>query len=98
MRSYQIKQEIQALEQEITELEVKTNDFSRFVEFLKTENSFEEQARLKLGLKKPGEKMIVITDEPPNEEPGLFEEPSYSYKQEEGASNPVLWWRYFFQS
>ncbi len=61
-RSHQINKEIAQLQDEIKELEGKNSDFSEFVEFLKTDVYLEEQARIKLGMKAPGEKVVVLKE------------------------------------
>ena len=62
-RTYRINNEIDALKDEITELESSNQEFAQFVEYLKTDVYLEEQARIKLGLKSEGEKLIVLQGE-----------------------------------
>lgn len=104
IRSYQINQEIAQLKQDISDLEVSNQDFLEFVEYLKTNRYFEEQARLKLGLKAPGERVIVLQND--DEDAGVAaddssrfagREVSLSGKAELAAmSNPSKWMAYFF--
>ena len=95
-RSYQINKEIGQLQAEIVFLEGEQGGLADFVEYLKTDHYFEEQARIKLGLKAPGEKVVVLTDQaedPVSLEPGNGTE--YRLKTKK-ASNPAKWFNYFF--
>jgi hypothetical protein len=101
MRSYQIKKEIERLQEDIASLHGKNKEMSDFVEYLKTDAYFEQQARLKLGLKAEGEKLLVLTDTPEVVEPS--DDPSYrspgTREQPQGVSqgsNPAKWFHYFF--
>ncbi|MBI4121893.1 MAG: septum formation initiator family protein [Parcubacteria group bacterium] len=103
MRSYQIKKEITRLRQEITELEGQNKNMSGFVEYLKTDAYFQEQARLKLGLKGQGEKVLVFTDSPRvvSGRDGLPAASGASRTNDIGSSrlsNPQKWLAYFFGS
>lgn len=100
VRSRQIRQEIEALRQQIAELDASNKKTSDFVEYLKTESYFEQQARLKLGLKSPGEKMIVINGVPQASSGQEQRLPSGTIAlqtfQRDGRSNPQKWFDYFF--
>ncbi len=55
-----INKEISGLKQEIADLRDKNVDLKKFVSYLGSDQFAEEQARLNLGLKKPGEELVVI--------------------------------------
>lgn len=97
-RSYQINNEIAVLQQEINSLQGQNTELSDFVEYLKTDRYFQEQARLKFGLKSPGEKVIVLKDDGSavneSELSSEFEFTS-SGKQK---TNPSKWFAYFFSA
>lgn len=99
-RSHQINQEIALLQEEINQLEGKNQEFSEFVEFLKTDVYLEEQARIKLGMKAPGEKVIVLKDGPINEngevESSSGGEEGLVSKESRFTSNRTKWWNYFW--
>ena len=98
-RSYKINAEINSLREEIASLESNNQEFAEFVEFLKTDLYFEEQARIKLGLKAPGEKVLILSDyiEPgellTDDNRSLFSKLSGG---ESRSPNIVRWWDYFF--
>ncbi len=99
IRSYQIHSEIEALQQQIVALESQNRQTSDFVEYLKTDSYFDQQARIKLGLKEPGEKVIVINDQfkkttvPDDALDGAMALQTF---QRDGRSNPKKWFAYFF--
>lgn len=92
VRSHQIESEILALETEINDLESKNNKEANFVEYLKTEHYLEEQARLKLGLKKEGEKVVVLHDGSSDANVSFVNE-----NKNKDYSNPRKWFAYFFE-
>lgn len=56
-----IDQEIAALREEAALAESQNSQLKKMIEYLQSEQFAEEQAKLKLGLKKDGEKVAVIT-------------------------------------
>ena len=56
-----IDQEISALKEEASNAESQNSQFKKMIEYLESEQFAEEQAKLKLGLKKEGEQVAVIT-------------------------------------
>ncbi|MFH0951454.1 MAG: septum formation initiator family protein [bacterium] len=58
----QIDQEIATLKQQVAEAEKKNNDFQKMLDYLQSDSFTQEQARVNLGLKQSGEKVVVITD------------------------------------
>jgi len=56
-----IDQEISALKEEASKAESQNSQFKKMIEYLESEQFAEEQAKLKLGLKKEGEQVAVIT-------------------------------------
>ncbi|MFH1583172.1 MAG: septum formation initiator family protein, partial [Candidatus Falkowbacteria bacterium] len=60
LKQYRINKEISELKKEIFDLQNKNVDLKNFVSYLESDQFAEEQARLNLGLKKPGEELTVI--------------------------------------
>ena len=56
----QVDQEIAELKQRIAEAEQQNNDFKKMLEYLESDSFIQEQARVNLGLKRPGEQVAVI--------------------------------------
>jgi cell division protein FtsB len=93
-RYFRVSQEIKNLEKRIEELEANNEELAKMEEYFQSEEFLEKEARLKLGLTKPGEKLIIIKQ--------LEEELEEEIKKEgtiaEEISNIQRWWEYFFNS
>ncbi len=57
-----IEQEIKGVENDIGQFEKDNQELRDMIEYLKSDQSLESQARLNLNLKKPGETVVVIED------------------------------------
>ncbi len=83
-----INSELDELKAEIAQFEKNNVDLQVLMEYLQSEESLEEQARLNLNLKKPNEEVIVV-------EPLLVEDKKSS-QEEEALNNRQRWFNYFF--
>ncbi len=100
-RKAQLTKEIDRLELEIERLEGKKYQLSDLLESFKEDSYLEKEARLKLNLKKPGEKVVILPQA--REEDSLvstekeadFEAGELPSAKEE--SNWWKWWEYFFE-
>ena len=94
-RKYQLTKEINKLELEIERLEKKDQQMANLLEYFKEGSYLEKEARLKLNLKKPGEKVVVISQSAGAE----FNE-RIVVETEDVVSNETTnfweWWEYFF--
>jgi cell division protein FtsB len=104
IHSYDIKKEIQDKQNEISILEDKNQELTDMIEYLKSQDYVETQAKKKLGLHKIGETKIVISD---NEVEKLLNKSFKNDKADniqekkeidflEKTPNYKLWWNYFF--
>jgi len=101
IRKYQINNQINDLKSEIEELEQGNIELSGLIDYFNSETYKEGQARLKLGLQKPGESVVSV----PNSEGQVMgaqvvagERGSIRQTQENNnQSNPQRWWNYFFK-
>lgn len=88
-KRYEINREIQNLQNEIASLENKNQETLELINYFKTREFQERQARSLLNLQKPGEFAVALpfqeTVASANEGPG--ESRSFSLKK---------WWEYFF--
>lgn len=101
-RKYQLTKEINALKSEIEKIESNNEQLASLIEFFQQESYLEKEARLKLNLKQPGEKVVIvpqaeqeIVEETENQETAkqsLSKEPAEKRKE----SNLWQWWEYFF--
>ncbi len=85
-----VEKEIQGVQKEISDFESTNQELKDMITYLESDQSLEEQARLNLNLKKPGEKVIVI-------EPAKDASRATSLnKTTTLESNFLKWWNYFF--
>ncbi|MFP4514981.1 MAG: FtsB family cell division protein [Parcubacteria group bacterium] len=94
-RNYQetnaIDKEIAEIQKEIKEYESSNQELRQMLDYLESEESLEAQARLNLGLKKPGEEVVVIKTEAENQE--IINNIN---NKKEDLPNSKLWFSYFF--
>ncbi len=104
MRNNTIQSEISALQVQAAELADDNSNISALQSALESESYIEREARLKLGMKKPGENVVVIQDGDSvvtgrgtvvdSSDPlGLVISDSST---DIALANPTKWWYYFF--
>lgn len=84
--------EINEARAEIERYESKNKELSDVIDYLESDQAVEEKARLNLGLKKQGEKVVVIADQIQASEDVATDKNS----SDEKLSNPHKWLNYFF--
>jgi cell division protein FtsB len=84
-----VEKEIDDVKEEIANFESQNQEFQELKEYLQSQQSQEERARLNLNLKKPGEQLIVINSEAPASN-------DFSALPANGKSNWEKWQDYFF--
>ena len=57
---YEIKGDLDKLNAEISDLNKQKNDLNQLVDYYKNESNLEKEARVRLNLKKEGEKVVII--------------------------------------
>jgi len=95
-RKYQLTKEINGLKSEIEQLEGKNQQMADLMEYFQEGSYLEKEARLKLNLKKPGEKIVVISQTAEAEvDKRIVAETEGEVSNE--TTNFWKWWEYFFQ-
>ena len=94
LRNRDLQQEIDKLQAQADTLESKNLEATRLDSSFAASGIVEREARLKLGLQKPGESVIIVRDVTPLPE-GKSAEPTEA-PATSPPSNPEKWWRYFF--
>jgi cell division protein FtsB len=84
-----VEREITDVKKQISDFENQNQELKELVEYLQSDQALEEQARLNLNLKKPGEEVIVIE----NKGAGVA---TVDSSVDESIGNLIKWWRYFF--
>ncbi len=83
-----VEKEIADIQQEIAEFEAKNRDLKEMVDYLQSDQSLEEQARLNMGMKKPGETVAVIQGD-------AFGTVMVEAARPASLPNWQKWWQYF---
>jgi len=91
---YQVNEQINKLNEESDNLEAKKLKLLDVLSYVQSKAYVEEKARTELGLIKPGEKEAIINS-PETTDIGQVENKVIELEQ---ISNPVKWWRYFFNN
>ncbi len=92
LRARKVNQEIMQLQNELSLLESKNIELNNLIQYFDSEIYAEKKARTELGLKKPGESVVII---PKNEnEENLL---ANSTEMKKNESNIIKWWKYFFE-
>jgi len=103
LKQYRINKEISEFKKEIFDLQNKNVDLKNFVSYLESDQFAEEQARLNLGLKKPGEELTVIKQAGDNlagtsSGSSIFNIPGYEKGEPKAKQfNSKKWLNYFFK-
>jgi cell division protein FtsL len=93
LKSSKVHQEINNLEQEISNLQKDTGKLTELIQYFNSNAYIEEKARVDLGLKKEGEKVVLVPDDIKK---NLLNNENEE-KSENELSNPKKWWNYFFK-
>lgn len=91
MRRVEVENQISALKNDIHSLETKNEELSRLITYFQTPEFKEREARLRLGLQKQGENVVVIPDLAQGNT-----NTSDSAVPQEQLPNWKLWLNYFF--
>ena len=99
LRDREIRSEISAMQTQAEELTAKNDRLLELRSAIQTPSAIEREARLKLGLKKPDEQVVVIQSETATSSdsvPDLLSVIAEQQEQSKPLSNPRKWWYYFF--
>lgn len=97
-RGWSVDHEIRALEQKAQDLEGRKNELAQMALKMQSQDFIEQQARAKLGLQRPGEKVVILEGVSAvqatwkGSETVVQESVPLAYE-----SNPEKWIRYFTQ-
>lgn len=94
-REYKIKKDIEVLKGEIESMEKDNYELSQLLEYYKTDEYKEAEARKRLNLKAEGEQVVMMDGEESNIEAIQAQEEA---AQQASLSNRIRWWSYFFAS
>ena len=93
-RDYQIQKEIDSLQSDISVLEKDNYKLSQLIEYYKTDEYKEAEARKRFNLKKDGESVVIVRPNSIDSEEDLNE----NNNEENNLPNYLKWWNYFFET
>ncbi len=85
-----VEAEIADVQKQIDDFESQNQSLRDMITYLQSDQSLEEQARLNLNLKKPGEQVLVVEEKRP------LVSGDNNLATASLDSNLVKWWQYFF--
>lgn len=90
--NWQTDQKLKKIGTEIDLLSIENQNLKSQITYYQTDSFKEKEAREKLGLAKPDEKVVILQNEPQSPAP---KETTSTENAGEKKSNPRLWWEYF---
>ena len=92
---YQVKKDLDKLDMEIANFNKQKEDLNNLLDYYKNESNLENEARVRLNLKKEGEKVVIILPNATSTERsgGINLQESENI---ENLPNYKQWWHYFF--
>ncbi len=96
VHKHQVESEVNKLQEELTRLEQSNIELGNLIKYLESPEYTEEQARLKLGLQKPGEKVVAVLGDATDGAETVDGGSSTLAAAQASAPNPQKWWNYFF--
>jgi cell division protein FtsL len=100
-RRQKINREISDLEAEINQAENKNTELQKLIKYLESDQFVEEQARLNLNMKKPGESVTVVKDLPESAKDSGTQSNASAIPGTGGAAKTgfaAVWWNYFLKA
>ena len=91
---YQIKKDLNKLNAEIASFNKQKEDLKNLLDYYNNESNLENEARVRLNLKKEGEEVVIILPAATSTE----SEKTSSQKDVENLPNYKQWWYYFFDN
>ncbi len=99
-QNWLLRQSIEKLNEQIVTLEKEKKGLNNLIIYYQSDTFKELEARKKLGLKKPGEKVVILPSSDDPSSSNFLEEVKKEQKainsDEEGINDPnwILWWQY----
>ncbi len=89
---YQVKKDLDKLDTEIANFNKQKEDLNNLLDYYKNESNLENEARVRLNLKKEGEEVVIILPTATSTESNKIS----SQRDIENMPNYKQWWYYFF--
>lgn len=96
---YSIQEQVKSYERELSSVEARRQELQELIKYVQSPGYTEEQARLKFGLAKPGERLAVIPENLSssfNDSNNNSQTIGHESKMFGDGPNYQKWWSYFF--
>ncbi|MBU2025218.1 MAG: septum formation initiator family protein [Patescibacteria group bacterium] len=99
-KKYQIQKEVQDLKNQAAQIEHDNQKLKGLIDYFKTQNFSEKEAREKLNVKKEGESLVILKSQDDNlsgkknNSNSKLQDPD---QESLNIPNPLKWWDYFFK-
>ncbi len=97
-QGYELQERVQTLQADINELNQRKDELEKLKELIESPEYVEREARSKLGLKKRGERVIIVPSDTVVAVPQFDIERLSSISEYQRLSYPRRWFFYFFES
>jgi len=99
-KNWQVNQRNEKIKNEISALTDANESLKKEITYFQTQEFKELEARKKLGLKKPDEKLVLIPENVDNRKNSgsLINSSSQNASTQKNISNPAKWFKYVFKS
>jgi len=98
--NFQLKKQKDLIEEQITTLQQKNKNFANLILYYQSDSFREEEARSKLGLKKPGETVVQVPVKKATNYQSEVSTQAQGVSEKDSPTQQVdysLWWQYFFK-
>lgn len=96
INGHEVRQQVQRLQHQVATEQQRQAQLQDLIDYLGSPTFQEQEARLKLGLKKTGEQVIVVPTTNTPVEGGSSDQTQSGTASDRQLSNPERWWKYFF--
>ena len=97
-RVWQVDQDIKSLQAQVDFLEGKKMKFMDLMQRLDSTEALDKEARARLGLRKPGERVIVVAGLGDTGDAASTQAQPVGQTERSQLSNAQKWWQYFFHA
>lgn len=98
INGHEVRQQVQRLQHQVATEQQRQAQLQDLIDYLGSPTFQEQEARLKLGLKKTGEQVIVVPATNTPVEGSTDDGAQTGTAADRRLSNPERWWKYFFGS
>lgn len=96
LQGHQVGRQVKSLKTELSKQQLRQEQLQTMIDYLSSPTFQEREARLQLGLKKPGERVVVVPPETDNTNNNINGQVATVAGDNARPTAPNRWWDYFF--